>query len=212
MMEVVIKALTPDLEEDYFDFFDNRAFSDGSPFYPCYCSAFNMSSEQIKIDFFEKAELYGGGQENWKKALRECAVRMVKSGLIKGYLAFINGEAIGWCNANDRTNYYRVGEFNLDNVPENENNINCLKKGEIKSIVCFEIAPEYRGMGIASKLLDRVCLDAKNDGYEFIEAYPTVREQHNNLAFTGPVHIYEKAGFTHFMVKETTIIMRKKLR
>ncbi len=32
-MEYVIKSLTPDLAEDYFDFFDNRAFSDGSPFH-----------------------------------------------------------------------------------------------------------------------------------------------------------------------------------
>ena len=31
-MEYEIKSLTPDLAEDYFDFFDNRAFSDGSPF------------------------------------------------------------------------------------------------------------------------------------------------------------------------------------
>ena len=38
--EITIKALTPELIEDYFDFFDNRAFSDGSPYYPCYCNAF----------------------------------------------------------------------------------------------------------------------------------------------------------------------------
>ena len=35
MTEYIIKRLTPDLMEDYFDFFDNGAFSDGSPFYPC---------------------------------------------------------------------------------------------------------------------------------------------------------------------------------
>ena len=44
MNEITIKALSPDLEKDYFDFFDNRAFSDGSPYYPCYCNAFNMSA------------------------------------------------------------------------------------------------------------------------------------------------------------------------
>ena len=33
---ITIKRLTPDLLEDYLDFFDHRAFSDGSPFYPCY--------------------------------------------------------------------------------------------------------------------------------------------------------------------------------
>ena len=29
--EILIKKLVPELIEDYFDFFDNRAFSDGSP-------------------------------------------------------------------------------------------------------------------------------------------------------------------------------------
>lgn len=35
-MNLTITALTRDLEEEYFDFFDNRAFSNGSPYYPCY--------------------------------------------------------------------------------------------------------------------------------------------------------------------------------
>ena len=46
-MEIEIKALTPDFVEDYIDFFDHRAFSDGSPYYPCYCNAFNMSAIEI---------------------------------------------------------------------------------------------------------------------------------------------------------------------
>ena len=62
-MNLTIKALTRDLEEEYFDFFDNRAFSDGSPYYPCYCNAFNMSKEQISIELFGKAENYGGGMD-----------------------------------------------------------------------------------------------------------------------------------------------------
>ena len=47
-MEIEIKALTPDLEEAYLDFFDHRAFSDGSPYYPCYCNAFNLSRDGIR--------------------------------------------------------------------------------------------------------------------------------------------------------------------
>ncbi len=44
---ITVRRLTQDLLEDYLDFFDHRAFSDGSPFYPCYCTAFNMSRERI---------------------------------------------------------------------------------------------------------------------------------------------------------------------
>ena len=106
---ITIKALSPEMEDDYFDFFDNRAFSDGSPYYPCYCNAFNMSVGEIE-NMRELAKQFGGGTEGWKRALRDTAARMVRQGLIKGYLAFDSDIAVGWCNANDRVNYYRVGE------------------------------------------------------------------------------------------------------
>jgi len=47
---------------------------------------------------------------------------MVRSGIIQGYLAYDSDLAIGWCNANDRLNYYRVGEFDMDNIPEDASN------------------------------------------------------------------------------------------
>ena len=159
----------------------------------------------------EQAERYGGGTEGWKRSQRETAADMVRKGKIRGYLAFDNGIAIGWCNANDRTNYYRVGEFDLDHVPEDRAPSDCEQNGQIKSIVCFEISPEYRGKGIAAQLLDRVCADARAEGYEYVEAYPSDRVQ-NSLAFTGPVRLYEKAGFTEFSRIGSTIVMRKRLR
>ncbi|MBP3477188.1 MAG: GNAT family N-acetyltransferase [Lachnospiraceae bacterium] len=208
MMEYIIKKLTPDLLEDYFDFFDNRAFSDGSPFYPCYCNAFNMSQERIQNEFYKQAAEYGGGEEGWKKALRESAMRMVASGEIQGYLVYDNEMAIGWCNANDRLSYYRVGEFDLSNVPQDEICDYCKNKGEIKSVVCFEISPEYRGKGIATLLLNRIC----KDGYTYVEAYPMISESVQGLAFTGPKRLYEKTGFDTVAQRGNLLVMRKKLK
>lgn len=206
-----IKALTPKLEEAYFDFFDNRAFSDGSPYYPCYCNAFNLSAAEIREGLYRQAELYGGDTEGWKRALRESAVHMVREGKIRGYLVFDKGISVGWCNVNDRMNYCRVGEFDLGSVPEDEAPSDCQRKGQVKSIVCFEISPAYRGKGIATQLLERVCADAKTEGYDFVEGYPVERTQRSELAFTGPMHLYEKAGFTEFARRGTTVIMRKAL-
>lgn len=45
-------------------------------------------------------------------------MRMVKQNIIQGYLAFDGDVPIGWCNANDRKNYTRVGEFDLSNIPD----------------------------------------------------------------------------------------------
>ena len=206
---ITIKALSPELENDYFDFFDNRAFSDGSPYYPCYCNAFNMSVDEI-VKMRELAQQYGDGTEGWKRALKETAACMVRQRLIRGYIAFDNDISVGWCNANDRVNYYRVGEFDLDHLPDDSAYMHNCPPGKIKSIVCFEISPDYRGQGIATQLLKQVCSDAQKDGYEYVESYPTVSGQ-TAMAFTGPVRLYEKNGFSEFMNDGKTIIMRKHL-
>ena len=209
-MDIRIMALTPDLEEPYFDFFDHRAFADGSPYYPCYCNAFNMSAAGIG-QMRDQAQRYGGGDEGWQRSLRETAVRMVRAGEIGGYLAFDGGVPVGWCNANDRTRYFRVGEFDLDHVPEDRPPEDCQRFGEIKSIVCFAISPAYRGRGLAGQLLARVCSDAEEEGYLFAEAYPVEGAQ-PALAFTGPLRLYEKAGFREYKRSGPAIVMRKALR
>ena len=201
-MKITIQPLSPALIHDYFDFFDHRAFSDDSPFYPCYCNAFNLSAEEIRKDLLSQ-------KASWQQALRESAWRMVQAGDIQGYLAYDGDVPVGWCNANDRMNYARVGEFDLEHVPEDAPPRDCPGKGIVKSIVCFEIAPDYRGKGIASLLLKRVCADAKSAGYACVEGYPQVHPQNAALAFTGPVGLYEKAGFTEYYREESRITMRK---
>lgn len=211
-MEIMIKPLTPELINDYFDFFDYRAFPDDSPFYPCYCNAYNMSLLQIKEQLFARLQEYGGGADVWKRVLRESAWNMVNSGKIKGYLAYHDSLSIGWCNANDRLNYYRVGEFNMDDIPEDKPPLDCPGKGCVKSIVCFEISPDYRGMGIAGRMLECVCKDAAEEGYAFVEAYPMDHVNDNSLAFTGPLRLYEKYGFKEYKRIGSTIVVRKVLR
>jgi ribosomal protein S18 acetylase RimI-like enzyme len=89
--------------------------------------------------------------------------------------------------------------------------VNCSGPGEVKAIVCFEIAPEYRGKGIASMLLQRVCEDAKAEGFKYVEAYPVKDGGYMGMAFTGPIHMYEKAGFEVIEQKDQTFVVRKKL-
>ena len=208
---ITVRRLTQDLLEDYLDFFDHRAFSDGSPFYPCYCTAFNMSRERIQNEIFMQAEINGGGNDGWKKALRDSAVHMVTNGEIQGYLAYDGDLAVGWCNANDRLNYCRVGEFDLSSVPPDEPCEECRNEGQVKAVVCFEIAPEYRGKGIATLLLEAVCRDALAEGYAYVEAYPAKDEGLQGMAFTGPKGLYVKKGFTVTAREGSTLVMRKQL-
>jgi len=82
---------------------------------------------------------------------------------------------------------------------------------KIKSIFCFTIAPEMKRKGIATKLLERVCQDAANDGFDFVEAYPK-KEFENDVDFSGPIEMYKKNGFVVFYETEKNFAVRKQLK
>ncbi len=120
-----------------------------------------------------------------KETVRKYAVKMLDENKIQGYLAFDGDVSIGWCNAADIESYVGfVPEFARANI--------C---GKTISIVCFEIAPSYRGKGIATALLKQVCDDAAHDGYDKVEVYPVIHKKaYDEYDFTGPIRLYEKAG------------------
>ena len=97
-MDITVKPLTPELINDYFDFFDNRAFTDDSP-YRCYCQLYQMTKEIYQSEYNNAAEIDFG------VVSRKFAERQIISGALQGYHAFVNDVAVGWCNANDRSNY-----------------------------------------------------------------------------------------------------------
>ena len=39
---------------------------------------------------------------------RSAVMELINTDNLKGYLAFKNEKVIGWCNANDRSNYQRL--------------------------------------------------------------------------------------------------------
>ena len=79
------------------------------------------------------------------------------------------------------------------------------------SVVCFAIAPEYRGKGVATALLERVIADAKAGGYAAVEGYANVLEEPVYYDFKGPVRLYEKAGFSQAARVSDVLVMRKTL-
>lgn len=199
-MNYIIKALTPELAMDFLDFFDNRAFTDNSPMQPCYCCTLNMTDEQVKQNVFGQVEINGGGKEGLRLSLRKIAEKAIQEGDLKGYLAFDDGIAIAWCNANDKTYYSQIPTF------AEVNNI-----GRTKSLMCFEVSPEYRGKGVATALLERVIMDAQADGYIAIEGYPHLQKNRETFDFVGPVRLYEKCGFLREAQQDNIILMRKVL-
>ncbi|HEY8364938.1 MAG TPA: GNAT family N-acetyltransferase [Haloplasmataceae bacterium] len=129
--------------------------------------------------------------------------------MFKVYLAYYDDKVVGWCNANAKLDcLHCIGWRIMDYVPidELENKI------KTKSIFCFMIAKEMQRKGIATLLLERVCQDALNEGFDYVEAYPYKANSYHSSDFGGYVKMYEKFGFQ--IIKETDkgIVMRKKLK
>ena len=197
-MNITIKPLAQELAFDYFDFFENRAFTDDSP-YRCYCQPYQMSKEQMKaaIEYANTNGLDEG------QSSRKCAEWQIDSGALQGYLAYVNGISIGWCNANDRANYPAEPQYDVPfHAPP--------QKRE-KAVVCFEIAPEYRGKGVATALLRQVIADAKVQGYVAVVGFPVVRDERFKWDNHGPMRLYEKVGFIKVAEEDGRMVMRKEL-
>ena len=195
-MNIKIKRLTPDLTPDYLDFFDNRAFSDDNPNGPCYCTSPNMDDSSIQ----QMVREFG---DDIKGVIRRYAVKLLAEEKIHGYLAFDGGTSIGWCNAGNMDSY-----INTDFIPEFARQSIC---GKTMSVVCFAIAPEYRGMGIAAALLEQVCTDARAEGFAAVEGYATVQKDRVYYDYNGPIRLYEKAGFAEVARHDGRVVMRKEL-
>jgi GNAT superfamily N-acetyltransferase len=180
-----ICALTPERADDFFEFFDHRAFADNPFWKGCYCTFFHRPV-QISI---EEAKL--------RPRRREQARSLIREGVLQGYLAYDEaGCPIGWCNANRKTAYARLGAH----APQDE---------DVLAVVCFVVDPAQRRRGIARALLERVLLDAADMGLRWVEAYPSARARSESGNYHGPLELYESFGF--LKVPGRKLVVRKTL-
>jgi GNAT superfamily N-acetyltransferase len=195
-MDIIIKKLTKELAEDYVHFFDTTPHDYNVDEHKCYCVCWcSEDSEGKDFSTREKRKSY--------------ANKYVKENILQGYLAYYNNKIVGWCNANTKSDCLKcIGwKRNMKSFLTDESNLNI----KIKSIFCFVIAPEMKRKGIATKLLERVCKDAVNDGFDFVEAYPK-KEFENDIDFLGPIEMYRKNGFVVFYETEENYAVRKQLK
>ncbi len=194
---LTIQALSPALSNAYFDFFEHRAFTDNSP-YRCYCQVFQMTQAQYNAAYDNAAATDLGALS------RTIAEEQIASGVLRGYLAFVDGVSIGWCNVNDKAGYPADAVYG--------ERFHAPAERREKAVACFEIAPEFRGKGVATALLRRAVADAKAEGYLAIEGFPVPREERYEWEYSGPVRLYEKEGFVRVAEKAEYWVMRKELR
>ena len=80
-----------------------------------------------------------------------------------------------------------------------------------KTVLTGDALAEAEAVLAAQSSLLSTVDEAKAEGYQYVEAYPVQDGGYLGMAFTGPVHMYEKAGFVTCARICTTYIMRKKL-
>lgn len=196
-MNIEIRKLTPDLAEDYVRFFDLTPHDDNVDEHKCYCVCWCNDD-------------YEGKDLSTAENRRKLALQYVKGNNIQGYLAYSDDAVVGWCNANTKSECLKCASWQrfMDYVPLEEFN----KRIKVKSIFCFVIKSEMKRKGIATLLLDRVCKDAAQDGFDFVETYPYKESSYQSSDFGGHFEMYKKSGFHVSLETGQGLVMRKQLK
>jgi len=167
---IVVRPLEPAHLDEYLEFFDTRAFTDNPRWAGCYCY-FPLH------DPLEKAWGQRTGPEN-REAVSDC----ILTGQSEGYLAYRDGEVIGWCNAGPRHLFPMLRD---ESRPSED---------PTGVIFCFIVAPEQRGQGVASVLLEAACAGLQAQGLTLAQARP-LKDPSAAPNERGPLPMYLKAGF-----------------
>ena len=186
-MNIHIEPLTRERAEDFLRFFDHDAFSDHEEWAGCYCLESHLTpAEDAACNKSEKR--------------RSTAKKLIREGTMQGYLLYDGDAVVGWCNAGDKRKFLPVYE---DPAYHTGND-------RIKVVYCMDIAPAYRGKGLATLALERVLADAENESYAWVEGYP-LTIPNDPYPYKGPPRLYEKFGFTVYRKTEEFYILRKAL-
>ena len=199
MNNLTIHKLTPGRLDDYLYFFENVAHTDNKKWDRCYCTNFCATNNSRIL---KKANMSD------PDVRREFAIDYINKDLLQGYLAYVDNNVVGWMNTNDRNDcLYCYGWKHLIAAWR----IRKRSKEKIKSVFCFTVAPNMRGQGIATAMLERAIKDAKSDGYEFMEAYPNKEDTDIYYNYVGPFGLYKKFDFEPFTETKWRFVLRKKL-
>ena len=196
-MDITVCKLTKNMANDYIDYFDNRAFSDGNIQKGCYCVWHHWTEKHE-----QERNLMPENERPFRK--RDYAKELIERGILNGFVAIHEDKIVGFCNADLKDNYFRLSKENTPNSW-----IGAREGDKIFSIVCFTVEPDMRRKGIAKAMLDCACRYAKESGYDFVEGYPS----QGNFSVSdcgGSVEMYTNQGFDIIEIPNG-VVARKKL-
>jgi len=188
--DVEIVRLRPELRDDYLRFFDSEAFADNPTWASCYCVSYTLNTPPADFDERTAAE---------NRAQRAA---QIERGEASGVLAYAGGKVVGWCHAAPRTALPL-----LDGTPGFE----AEDAATTGAIVCYVIAPAYRGQGLARRLLDSACELLRERGLRRVDAYPPAAAGTDAGSYHGRLGMYIDAGFERVRDAGRYVVVRKAL-
>jgi len=185
--ELRFHALSPARLDDYLRFFDERAFADNPQWAGCYC--YFPLHDPAKTDWAARTSAQN----------RAAIIESARAGRSHGYLAYEGAEAVGWCSAG------RWAQFPmLRDVPEGDADTTGV-------LMCFVVAAERRGRGVATGLLGAACAGLRAEGVKVVRAR-SVRSADAARNHFGPLSMYLAAGFAIAAERaDGTVLLRKTL-
>jgi ribosomal protein S18 acetylase RimI-like enzyme len=151
--------------------------------------------------------LWAGSDEEWAPRTatdnRRDMSELVRAGQVSALLAFDGERPVGWCHYGESTALAGVvHRYGLE-AADHEG---------VGAVACFVIASQYRGHGVATRLLEEALQRLREKGLRAVEAYPPKESDGTAQAnYRGPLEMYLKAGFEPYREAGRTQIVRKVL-
>jgi GNAT superfamily N-acetyltransferase len=151
--------------------------------------------------FYRKAGDTGAGQQN---RLRMKA--LVDKGTVPGLIGYEDRVPVAWVSLGPREDYEKLQRSPIMKPVDDQ---------PVWSIVCFFVAREARGRGLAAKMLRAAEGYARSHGARLLEAYPVDKAGRSDpdAMFFGAKSMYDRAGFQEVARrKPTRPVVRRSLR
>lgn len=145
------------------------------------------------------------GREYWDGAgapNRGRLEKQLRHGVAPALIAYLDGEAVGWCRSGPRESFDRLARSKKLAPPDDE---------PVWSVVCFYVHPSAKRHGVASALLKASLELAAERGASMIEGY-AARPHHPNIdSYTGYLPMFLTAGFEQVAEGGRRAIVRRRL-
>jgi len=128
---------------------------------------------------------------------RQHRAELCQRGGFDGYLLYVDGHAVGWCQVGPRDRLSKlVAQFDLTPDPQ------------VWAITCFQVLPTYRRQGLATLLLSEVLDGLRQLGVSKVQAFPRKGDDLSaEELWTGPEAMYRKLGFRELRLVASRLIL-----